>query len=204
MKLYIDSSEYLTLGLLDSEYQWVDTVQISAKKNAEIFHSELYEMLKRAGTRLEKIETAFHCAGPGSYTGMRLSDGICQVLDWRGIAVYSFYHFEVPQLIGIDRGVWLSEAFKGELFCYEWNLGESTTSLVGKDGRGTEDIVGSYYATHEFVFTHYPVEGFDCEYTADLIRRKASLLFEDVEKKKMKRSPYYYRPLEKEFKQTQR
>lgn len=204
MKLFIDSCDYLTLGLLDDKNQWVDYEQFSTRKNSEVVHAKIYEMLSRAGLKLHQIKTAFHVAGPGSYTGMRLSDGICQILKWQGVEIYSFYHFEVPQLLEMDNWIWISEAFKGELFTYAVNREGSPELLIKKDGLENESFVEKFYGSYDHVFSHYPSGAFTCEYTSDLIRKHGASLFETVLKNQLRRESYYYRPLEKEFTQTQR
>ncbi len=204
MYLFIDSCEYLTLGLLNEKFEWVDYEQVSSQKNSEIFHTKLYELLTRANLTLDTIEKCFLVAGPGSYTGMRLSEGMGQLLQWHKKKIYSFYHFEVPALLNFAQGVWLSEAFKGELFFYKWNsiVKSESMELVPKQDKENEIWVDELYGDYDHVFTHFATGNFDCEYTTELIRRRPSELFPKIVALDLQRESYYYRPLEKEFKQS--
>lgn len=202
--LFVDSCEFLSIGLLSDKLDWIDYDQNSVKKNSEFFHSNLQQMLKRNNHKLSEIEGVFQVAGPGSYTGMRLSEGFCQILEWQKKPIYSFYHFEVPLICGVQKGIWLSEAFKGELFSYRWEGEENSTRLISKDGQEVGQWIERFYADYEYIYTHFAVEGFDCEYTSDLIKKHASSLFKHVKDNSFRRESYYYRPLDVEFRVTQR
>jgi tRNA threonylcarbamoyladenosine biosynthesis protein TsaB len=202
--LFVDSCEFLSVGLLSDELQWLDYDQNSVKKNSEFFHSNLQKMLSRNQKKLSEISGVFQVAGPGSYTGMRLSEGFCQILEWQKLPIFSFYHFEVPALCGIKKGIWVSEAFKGELFCYTWNGEENNTKLIAKDGQDVSQWIERFYGDYEYVFTHFAVDGFDCEYSSGLIKKNAPALLGYVKENSLRRESYYYRPLDVEFKVTQR
>jgi tRNA threonylcarbamoyladenosine biosynthesis protein TsaB len=203
-RLFIDSCEYLTLGLLGEDSKWIDYEQFSTVKNSEIVHGKLFEMLKRNGLKLKDVTQVFQAAGPGSYTGMRLSDGICQILLWQGAKVNSFYHFEVPMLLGETSYIWISEAFKGEIYCHQVLNGTVEEKLLPKDGRENQSFVEQFYGGFDHVFTHYPTGAFESEYTCELIRKSSVELFEKIKSDDLVRETFYYRPLDKEFKQTQR
>lgn len=199
MYLFFDSSEYLSLGILDSAYNWVDFKRLTTKKNSEIFYGCLYDMLEKNELKLAQIKAVFQVAGPGSYTGMRLSEGLCQLLEWQGISVYSFYHFQVPKLLGRKKGGWVSEAFKGELFLYSWEGDSEDFLLLPKHGRTNEEMLFEISKTTTPLFTHYDMGIFDCEFTADQIKDSPHVLFKRVFELELREKPYYYRPLEQEF-----
>jgi tRNA threonylcarbamoyladenosine biosynthesis protein TsaB len=200
MYIFFDSSEYLSLGILNEEYNWVEYKKLTTKKNSEIFYGCLYDMLERNKLKLHEIKAVFQVAGPGSYTGMRLSEGLCQLLEWQGIRVYSFYHFQVPALLGEIEGGWVSEAFKGEIFLYTWDAKKENFELLPKDGRTNEEMLSKISQKIKSLHTHYDMGTFDCGFTSDQIKDSPRELFSKVHEKEMREKPYYYRPLDQEFK----
>lgn len=199
MYLFFDSSEYLSLGLLNEDYGWVDFKRLTTKKNSEIFYGCLYDMLEKNGLKLPQVKAVFQVAGPGSYTGMRLSEGLCQLLEWQGIRVYSFYHFQIPALLGHEKGGWASEAFKGEVFLYTWDGDQQDFQLLPKHGRTNEEMLFELSNKKIPMFTHYDMGTFDCGFTSDQIKDFPEKIFSQVREREMREKPYYYRPLDQEF-----
>jgi len=198
--LFVDTSELLTVGLLDEQFQWLEYHELEDKKSSALIHSFIYELLSKHGLKLENIAAYFQVAGPGSYTGMRVSEGISQVLNWQGMKVYSFYHFEVPKLLGEKSGAWISKAFKGEAFIYSWNNEDVDKELVS-----LEALDENLDAKTSTLFTHFS-GNFERElaYTSKMIKASSSELFPIVVEKNLKREPFYYRALEKEFKTSKK
>ena len=196
MYLYIDTTQYVCLGLLNEDFQWVDYCYIETKKSSQIIHKLIFELLEKAGTKLACISGLFYAAGPGSYTGMRVSEGIKDVLSWQNCPVYSFYHFNVPQLYNHDKGFWISKAFKGEFFVYEWTKSSSAKTLVlEKDLKEKLSNSKLFSGCEKF-------GPMDVALTKDLIYEKPEVLFRVLKEKKITRELYYYRPLEEEFKRS--
>jgi tRNA threonylcarbamoyladenosine biosynthesis protein TsaB len=143
-----------------------------------------------------KTTKFFFSAGPGSYTGMRLAEGIAQVLDWESNNVYSFYHFDVPQMIGIKKGYWVTNAFKGQVFIYNWDdqLKQSEKELV--DSKDFEILNPNEGYTLSSELDDFK----ELNTTKDLIKNLSEQVFLDVLNKKLRNAPYYFRTLEEEFK----
>ena len=156
-------------------------------------------MLQKNDVPFENLSGIIFVAGPGSYTGIRLSEGMLQIFEWQKFSVYSFYHFDVPRMLGEVSGCWFSTAFKGEIFIHRWNDKNSTSKLVkSKDFMPlieTEELQGPF-------FTHFIKE--DCfkievMQTTDMIKHNSHDLFSKIIGDQLRCSPYYFRRLEEEF-----
>ncbi|PIP93130.1 MAG: hypothetical protein COW00_04290 [Bdellovibrio sp. CG12_big_fil_rev_8_21_14_0_65_39_13] len=194
--LFLDSSLYLQFGLLDENFKWIDHVLIETTKSSNILHSELNRMLEKNRMSMDDIEAIFSISGPGSYTGVRLVEGVTQILDWQGKTIYSIHHFELPYLVGVERGSWISEAFKGEVFEYSWNGDSNKHRLLSKNQLDT--IFEENLFSHRSDFLDLPTMS-----TSAMVFENAELIFSAMKKLEMKREPFYYRELETEFKVTQ-
>ena len=123
--LYIDSSKHLVLGLLDEKFKWMDFLEVKDVKTSAHIHKDIFSMLSRNDLSMDDLFGVFVISGPGSYTGVRVSEGLAQVLEWAKIPVYSFNHFQVPQFLNDNSWIFVSKAFKGEFFIYD-NDGNSS------------------------------------------------------------------------------
>lgn len=190
--LFVDSTSGLVIGLLDSNYSWVEYMSLDEKKPSEIIHFEIFNLLKKYNLNLADMQ-CFVSSGPGSYTGMRLSEGLAQVFELGHIPVYSFYHFDVPRLSGVPRGFWATNAFKGQVFIYNWNGNEVEKHLVNKDAFVIEDEkFGFTLDTSDPLFLNLVS-------TKNLIKDKAPEIFAKVSAQKLREAPYYFRSLDEEF-----
>ncbi len=197
--LYIDSSHYLTLGLLNESFEWIDYCEFKEKKTSGILHVELLQMLEKNHLRIEQVTKIIEAAGPGSYTGMRVAEGLCQILEWQERQCCSFYHFEVPSMCGHSRGVWVAKAFKGEIFCHHFDAEVSRVEFIKESEFPTYQQTWNEQGLK--VFGHYPdeIQGLD-EFTSRLIEQGARQFFEKVWARGERKGPYYFRALEQEFK----
>lgn len=192
--LYIDTTRNLTIGLLSKEEGWLSRIVHKDVKSSELLHNEIHEMCIGKGISLKSLSGIIYAAGPGSYTGMRVSEGLAQVFRWQGIPVFGFYHFELPQLLGVNEGLWISEAFKGEFFLYKWNGEGAVKKLVVKSDLEQE------LANSQSIYTHHREETELANLlTTDLIENQWDKLLNLVVSDNMRREPYYYRTLEEEF-----
>jgi len=200
--LYIDSSEHLVLGLLNKELKWIDFLDTKERKGSGILHGLLHELLEKQNVSFKDIDKVFFTAGPGSYTGMRLGEGMCQVLEMEAIQINSFYHFEVPFLLGEQSGVWISKAFKKEIFVYQWDGDKSETGLIPEDS--LEESLKTWKSESLPVFTHFAgIIDQELTSTSDMIHEQSDKLFKAVSELNERKSPYYYRTDEKEFRVSQ-
>ena len=193
--LYVDSTSGLVIGLLDSNFKWIEYHDSKEKKPSEVIHVEIYNLIKRHNLNLKDMNF-FFSAGPGSYTGMRLGEGIAQILAWDEKKVFSFLHFDVPRFSGIEKGYWVTNAFKGQVFIYNWNgkdkVGERSL-LNAADFKVVEPELGYTLSSDAKDFT-------ELKTTKDLIHKSSEIIFSKVYNEKMREAPYYFRTLDEEFK----
>ncbi len=193
--LYVDSTSGLVIGLLDSDFKWVEYSDTKEKKPSEVIHVEIYNLVKKYNLNLKEMNF-FFSAGPGSYTGMRLGEGIAQILAWDEKKVFSFHHFDAPRLLGVQKGYWVTNAFKGQVFVYNWDNSNNTATkelFNSADFKITDPALG-YTLSHD-------VKDFEnLKTTKELIHQSSEGIFSKVFSEKMREAPYYFRTLDEEFK----
>lgn len=190
--LFVDSTSGLVIGLLNPQYEWVECLEFDEKKPSEIIHFEIFNLLKKYDLELNKIR-AFVSNGPGSYTGMRLSEGIAQILELSQMPVYSFYHFDVPRFSGILAGFWVTNAFKGQVFVYTWDKESQDKHLIDKGSFAMKSISSGYTLDLTDPLFSTLIS------TKRLIKEQPSRIFSYVAENKIREAPYYFRTLEEEF-----
>ena len=191
--LYVDSTSGLVIGLLDSDFNWVEYLDTQEKKPSEVIHVEIFNLVKKYNLDLKNMNF-FFSAGTGSYTGMRLGEGIAQVLAWDSLKVFSFHHFDVPVMVGVEKGFWVTNAFKGQVFIYNWDGKKAEKELVNSADFKIVDLELGYTLSSEVKdFGHLKT-------TKDLIKNESQKIFSKVYEEKMREAPYYFRTLEEEFK----
>ncbi len=199
--IFIDTSEKLVLGLLDDQYNWIDYLNTNEKKGSAILHGLLFELLKNNKSHINEIGHFFLMAGPGSYTGMRLGEGIIQIMEAFGKKAFSLYHFDIPLLLGISKGIWASKAFKKEIFIFEWDGLKNSSKLISEEDFELYKIKNK--SLNIPMYTHFEDESFEgFLLTSELMNVHANEIFYDMSTHQKRKQPYYYRPLEKEFRPT--
>jgi tRNA threonylcarbamoyladenosine biosynthesis protein TsaB len=194
MHLFLDTTFGVTVGLLDKHFDWVDYNFSLEKKSSTIIHSLINQILIDENLTVDKLSSIIMVAGPGSYTGMRVSKGITDVFEWQNLKVYSFYQFEVPTLLNMEKGLWFSDAFKGEYFFYEFN-GENTKKYLLKKEDGNIKL----QKTDVPIFVGRNKDEQSYSETQLLIKENSKKLFKKVTDNKIKRKLFYYRELDQEF-----
>ncbi len=193
--LFIDTTSILTIGVLDSKCQWLALKKIETKKPSETIHFLIDEMLKSLNLEIKNLLKVITCSGPGSYTGMRLSEGIVQILELAGTSACTFYHFELPSLSSKNPYFWISNAFKNEFFVYEWNESEGSSKLYSKDEFEALNFEGK---------TVYKLSGDEklkkFRSTDELIVNNPEIYFPVILKRNERKNAFYYRSIEEEFK----
>jgi len=193
--LYLDTSSHLVVGLLDENFQWIEYYAEENYKNASKLHSLIFEILERNSLKTHNIQQFFRISGPGSYTGLRLSEGLSQFFDWNKINTYSFNHFLVPQLLGIEKGLWISKAFKNEIFVYSWEHAQNKKELI------PEDQLMDLLQRQQPIFTHFKDSiPWELQETSLLIREQSQKLFTVIVREKIREATFYYRAVDDEFK----
>ncbi len=188
-------------GILSEKNEWIDYSEDLNKRNSVMVHHRINSSLEEKKIDIRDIKKIYTIAGPGSYTGMRFAEGIRQIFSWDGIKTNSFYHFEIPFLMGINNGAWVTEAFKGDWFIYSWDNDSSQKKLVKK-----KDLL-EFLKTDQKLYTHFVSEKIRelsgeiewCE-TSKLIHHNSQEIFNKVEQLNINRDVYYFRAIDEEFK----
>ena len=194
--LYLNSSVEMELGIWQRG-QWLFYQNYPIQKNSEWFHLELYSQLDKLSLKVGDIEKIVWCSGPGSYTGLRMAAGVVEVLRWQGLQECSFYSHEVPKILGVPEGAWVSFAFKEEYFIYRWDEKESSSSFVAKNQIGSIDLGDKVFGPKNILLDK-------AVRIENLIKDNFEVLISSLTgQDKIKRPIFYYRPPEKEFKISQ-
>ena len=192
--LFLDTSSYIRIGLVDADLNWVGYKEIQNKKGSSLLHNEIFEFAQEYEISLPETKRIFLCSGPGSYTGMRLSEGMAQIFKWHNAEVFSYFHFEIPNLLGVEKGFYCQEAFKGEVFIHEWNGDESSQSLIKKEvfvEKPLNDL--EYYHVDGVIYDHH------ISSTSELVHKNPQKVFSFVLDRGKHLETFYYRTAEKEF-----
>ena len=144
------------------------------------FHLVLHQMLEENSMVMEEIDCVYAMAGPGSYTAMRVVDGMAQILLWQGKEVVSFYQFEVPFLAGVEEGSWVCPAYKGELLLHTWDTKGEKTELIKEED-------------YKFSGKEYSPTG------ENLLLNHSPKIFATIKNRRTYLPPYYYRHAQREY-----
>jgi len=199
--LYLDTTYDVTIGILSESLEWVDFIKVQGQKASRTLQLETHRLLEKHGLELSEFQGLFTVAGPGFYTGLRLSEGFADVLKFFDIPHYSFYSFEVPMLLGISQGIWVTKAYRGEYFFYDWKAGEEERRLVS-----AKDLVTMKSLENVFIHSQTSIDEklealtSGAQETSELIRKTPRPIFETILKNRWVKSSFYFRAPEDEFK----
>jgi tRNA threonylcarbamoyladenosine biosynthesis protein TsaB len=202
--LFVDSTYDISLGLLNEDLEWLEFSTFKDQKASSIIQKETYELLERLKFNIKDLSRIVTVAGPGFYTGLRLSEGFADVLKFSGIQHQSFFSYTLPKMMKVKSGVWMTKAYRGEYFFHIWNESESKNELIS-----TKELP-NYLANlnQESIFVHSLSalddfsRGFLNKYhtTSDVLRLQPQNVFEFILKNNLKEESYYFRAPEDEFK----
>jgi tRNA threonylcarbamoyladenosine biosynthesis protein TsaB len=201
--LFIDSTYDITLGILNDDFRWIDFKKFSGQKASLILQKEIYNLFCMNQIPIEKISGVLTVAGPGFYTGLRLSEGFSDVYQFFNIPHFSFFSYDIPLWCKYPKGVWLTKAYRGEYFIHQWNETASSNLLIN-----SADLPIALEKVKDPIFIHSesaldslcldliknPIA------THDLLRAQSTDIFGYVLAKKLKENSFYFRAPEDEFK----
>lgn len=197
--LFIDSSYDITLGLLDENLGWHDLRAFRGQRASATLQTETHRLMKDFHLEMKNLKGVVSIAGPGFYTGLRLSEGFADVTKFFSLPHFSFYSYEIPFWLGHTEGSWITKAYRGEYFIYEWKGEASTIKLVS-----VKDLAGLEIKNQVFIhsetsldekLTPFTVNSIS---TSDLLKEHPQKIFRHV-MKGMQRESYYFRAPEDEF-----
>jgi len=194
--LFLDTSYDQILGLLHEKKSWIDFKTFEGQKLTGVIHSDLNAIFKKNTTDPLKLDSVYYCAGPGFYTGLRVAYGIADILRLHGIPVLSFYSHLVPHYCGNKNYIWITKAYRGEIFVYD--------SVTNKISLHLEKNFSPHYEGRD-VFTHSPTSVDESlrilfpemKFSQHLILNNPQMIFSSVNEEQ---ELYYFRPLDEEYK----
>lgn len=192
--LFLDTSDQIVFGVLSETHEWLAYRAGEGKKASKVLHALILETLEELGLETRDLKDMFFIAGPGSYTGVRVAKGLAEILEWQGVGVYSCRHFDVPVLLGENKGVFVSRAFKKEVFWRQWEGKTFEQKLLPEN-----DLKAALSETDLPCFSSETGLFERCSSTHSLIKRNPKELFGQLSRKNMKSEVFYYRKLEEEF-----
>jgi len=193
MYLYIDTSYELIIGILGLNFEVLSIDINKERRSATVIHEKIDSLLKKHGTEASNLLGVIVNNGPGSYTGVRVGEGLAKIFELDGTKVVSFLEHEAIALIS-QNGTWVSNAFKDEIFVYSWGRGDSPIKRLIKlesfENVTPEPIFSNdHFQTKREIISSKKI-------LLENISRVGKHYFERNERQK----PFYYRELEEEFK----
>jgi len=196
--LFIDTSYDITLGLLDENLGWHDLRAFRGQRASSTLQTETHRLLKDFNIQMKSLKGIVSVAGPGFYTGLRLSEGFADVTSFFGIPHCSFYSHEIPRWLGHDKGTWVTKAYRGEYFFYEWAGDTGNVRLLESK---------ELYLPEGKVFIHSDTSlderlkplAAQALSTSELLKNEPKKIFSHVISENLKRESYYFRAPEDEF-----
>jgi tRNA threonylcarbamoyladenosine biosynthesis protein TsaB len=202
--LYIDSTYDITIGVLDQKLGWKVLETFTGQKASSVLQKETYKHLDQLGLSLKSLKSIVTVAGPGFYTGIRLSEGFADVLSFTGIPHYSFYSHSIPSFLGFCEGVWLTKAYRGEYFFHSWSETERKDELVQLKDLNSyiEKLHGKKLFVHSqsAIDEHIKKHNLEMSITTELLSESPHFIFEKVLASSLKSESFYFRAPEDEFK----
>ena len=186
--LFLDTSYGITLGLLDRDYRWLEFEVLEGQKSSEIIHDKINIFLEKHQVDIQSIDI-FVLSGPGSYTGLRVSQGIAQIFELNGAKVYSFDIFKVGIILSehIEAGMkWIFPAFKSELYIRDVTQDEG--ELIGE----SVELLDKYITHGSNKF-----DALSKLNSRQLIKDFAPRLFSEVKNRSLRDDIFYFRTLDK-------
>ncbi len=192
--LFLDTSAFIQVGLLDEGLNWIHHEVVQNRKGSQLIHKVIYDCMKDFQITFKDIKAIILGNGPGSYTGIRIGEGVAQILALEGIKIYSFYHYEVPHFCSIENYSFYEKAFKGEVFEYKHTKDKVEDRLISEETFSELDFSDEhiYHLTGELLD-----QAMNSLYS--LFKKFPNEIFSKIINRGTHCPPYYFRPLEKEF-----
>lgn len=203
--LFIDSTYDITLGVLDDELGWINFDTFYGQKASSVIQKEAYEMLRKSQLDILNLTSVVTVAGPGFYTGLRLSEGFADVLSFSGVRNFSFFSYDVPAWTGVESGVWMTKAYRGEYFFHFWDKDKSENKLVA--AKELENFLKTLDNSYFYIHSEAAIDDFSRKLLPEsrqtglmLLKKNSKDIFQYLFTTQSKVDSYYFRAPEDEFK----
>jgi len=202
--LFVDTTYDITLGILDENLGWMKFDKFFGQKASAIIQSETYNLLESVHLKISDITSLISIAGPGFYTGLRLSEGFADVLTFAGIKHYSFLSYSIPFLSGATNGVWMTKAYRGEYFFHFWDSTSSRNELVA--AKDLEEFIKSVDMSNFYIHSESSIDDYSRKFltsyltTNELLEKYSPKILSSVILSDSKKESFYFRAPEDEFK----
>lgn len=202
--LFIDSTYDITLGILDDALGWVEFERFQGQKASSILQVETHRLLHKNNLKVKDLKALISIAGPGFYTGLRLSEGFADVLAFSGVPHYSFLSYEIPAFTGVKSGTWMTKAYRGEYFFHHWNEKGGLNQLVA-----TKDLEGYLKNVDKssfYIHSDSAIDDFsrnlisNVKTSHSLLKERSKDIFTHILQQQSKVESFYFRAPEDEFK----
>lgn len=199
-RIYIDSTDHLTIGLLDKLGNWKNWQVYLNSHPSEVLHQALFELITKFHLNLCEVDFVLS-AGPGSYTGMRLGEGFAKILEWDKKNVYSLFQFDVFRFGGIKKGFWFTPAFKDEIFICSW---DEEREFCKKELIPISVFDLAFFKdnfTYGFARGKFKTEIFkEFEISSKLLKETLPFAINEAVRNDKREDAFYFRPIDEEFK----
>jgi tRNA threonylcarbamoyladenosine biosynthesis protein TsaB len=205
IKLFIDTSYDVFIGLLNSQGKWEGKTVLKGFKASQILQKEIYSLLQNKKFDVSDIDGVITSAGPGFYTGMRVSEGVADVFKLKGLSHYSYYNFMIPKWYGNTKGLWMTKAYRGEYFFYLWDGEKSEKFLLQESELASHFEAWNKLAVPYFIHQDSAIDEKlknligDYQQTVLLIENNPEVLHQAVISNNLTEASYYFRAPEDEF-----
>ncbi len=201
--LFIDSTYDITLGILDEGLGWIKFEKFYGQKVSNIIQQQTHVLLQQSGLRLSQMDSIITVAGPGFYTGLRLSEGFADVMTFSDIKHHSFLSYSVPQRAHVESGTWMTKAYRGEYFFHTWSSTGSKNELISS--KDLEAYLANKDMKNFYIHSESSIDDLSRKFlkswltTHDILQEKPKLIFDSIVKSKTKTDSFYFRAPEDEF-----
>jgi len=194
--LFVDTTYKTSLGILNDNFNWLSFKTYTDQRASGLLQAETYKLLKEYEIEISGLTGVIYLAGPGFYTGLRLSEGFTDIFEFFGVPRYSFYSFDIPKMVGVQSGHWITKAYKGEYFVHNWKDSYDESVLLKSKDFSLEQLnFSEKFIHHEDAIDL--VGSFTK--TLKLIETEPSRIFSKIISEGMKKEIFYFRAPEDEF-----
>tara|TARA_B100000925_G_scaffold291194_1_gene278414 strand:+ start:1352 stop:1954 length:603 start_codon:yes stop_codon:yes gene_type:complete len=191
--LYIDTTNELTIALLDESFKLRNTILLQDKRTASILHENINSLLDSEGRDFSSVNGVIVNNGPGSYTGIRVGEGVAKILEMDGIKVVSFLEHEAISRLETN-GSWVANAFKEEFFVFSWGENVKAEKKLVKQDALEKHLIEPVFSNDQLEIQNKYTNS--KKYLLDNLEKVASICINEG----IRKEPYYFRNIEDEFK----